>query len=509
MMLNRVTNLKRIGGVSAFVVAIFLLTGCTVGPNYKTPKTKVPEAFGNSHSGNSSSDSDHFQNWWAGLNDPVLNSLVERAVRANLDLRLAQARVREARAQRGVVKSDLYPDVNAFGSYQRFRASKNTATQGTNVSQSSNNIEGNLYQAGFDASWELDIFGGKRREVEAADAVIAAEIENSRDVLVTLLAEVARNYVDLRAVQQQSAIARSNLDAQKETLELTTTRFDAGLASNLDVSRAEAQVQTTAAQIPTLEINARQLIHLLGVLLGQEPNSLVQELSPSTVIPSTPGIVQAGLPSELLRRRPDIRRAEREIAAATARIGVATADLFPRFSITAAIGLGSGSIGNLANSGSGFWSILPGVSLPIFNRGRIHSNIAVQNAREEQALIAYEQTVLNSLREVEDALIAFSEDQKRRETLASAVDANRRAVELANQLYREGLTDFLSVLQAQRDLFLSEDALAQGDRNVTSDFIALYKVLGGGWENGDAEKSIPVEGKPGARTIDVTARKRK
>ena len=495
------SNLPSIGlrRRTVILVAILFLAGCTVGPNYKTPVAKVPANFTTTAI---DKNAEPIADWWTTLQDPTLNSLVERAVLGNPDLRLAQARVREARAQRGIISADLYPDVNAGASYQRSRLSRNLIPRSTGEATE---VDGDLFQAGFDASWELDVFGGTRRNIEAADADLAGEIENSRDVLVTLLAEVARNYVDLRASQRQSAIARSNLQAQQETLELTRTRFEAGLASSLDVSRAEAQVQTTAAQIPSLEITSRQSIHLLSVLLGREPGALVAELSPATAIPSSPPEAPVGLPSELVRRRPDIRRAERGVAAATARIGVATADLFPKFSITAALGVGSLKVGDLVDGDSGFWTILPGVSLPIFNRGRIHSNIAVQNAREEQALVTYEQAVLTSLREVEDALVAYSGNQNRRKKLAGAVDANRSAVDLANELYREGLTDFLSVLQAQRDLFASEDALAQGDRNVTADFIALYKALGGGWEAGAAEKIIPVQGKPGERVIDVTS----
>jgi multidrug efflux system outer membrane protein len=465
-----------------------VLVGCTVGPNYKTPQTKMPESFANTQA---AAGTEVVAKWWTTLQDPTLDSLIDRAVRSNLDLRFAQARIREARAQRGVVKADLLPSVNASASYQRRRFSENLGqTQGT--PGTTNAVEGDLYQAGFDASWEIDVFGGIRREIEAANADLAAEIENRRDVLVTLLAEVARNYVEMRASQRQITIAEANLKAQQETLELTRVRFNAGLVSDLDVARAEALVQTTASQIPTLEISARQSIHLLGVLLGQQPNSLVQELSPERAIPASPQEVPVGLPSELLRRRPDIRRSERQIAAATARIGVATAELFPKFSLTGALGLGSSKFSNLGESGSKFWSIIPGVSLPIFNFGRIRSNIAVQNAREEQAFVTYEQTVLTSLREVEDALVAFSEDQSRRQTLSSAVDANRRAVDLANQLYKQGLTDFLSVLQAQRDLFASEDALVQSDRSVTSDYVAIYKALGGGWEIEDQAKSKEV-----------------
>ncbi|MCI0415769.1 efflux transporter outer membrane subunit [bacterium] len=493
---------RRILNICGAGLLALILVGCTVGPNYKSVKTKVPENFANSKS---PAHPGEFAKWWTTLQDPTLDSLVERAVHSNPDLRFAEARLREARAQRGVVKADLLPTVNVSGSYQRSRASKNIGTQ-QGSSQSTNAVEGDLYQAGFDASWEIDVFGGIRREIEAADADLAAEIENRRNVLVTLLAEVARNYVELRTSQRQVTIAQANLKAQQETLELTRVRFNAGLVSDLDVARAEAQVQTTASQIPVLEISARQSIHLLSVLLGQEPNALIQELTPETAIPASPSDVPVGLPSELLRRRPDIRRAERQVAASTARIGVATADLFPKFSLTGALGFGSSKFSSLGSSGSRFWSIIPGVSLPIFNFGRIRSNIAVQNAREEQAFVIYEQTVLTSLREVEDALVAFSEDQNRHQTLSGAVDANRRAVDLANQLYKQGLTDFLSVLQAQRDLFASEDALVQSNRNVTSDYVAIYKALGGGWEIESAVQPVPVKGKSGERTLDVTSR---
>lgn len=493
---------------------VLFLTGCMVGPNYHPPTTKVPATYGELKAGASSSSSENssvttptqptLEKWWTTLQDPMLDSLIDRAVRGNLDLRLAQARVREARAQRGIVQADLFPTVNASGSYQRSRASRNVgAIPGGSGSQPLG-IEGDLYDVGFDASWEIDVFGGVRRGIEAANADIAAQVENRRDVLVTLLAEVARNYVELRSSQRQATIARGNLQAQQETLELTRVRFTAGLVSDLDVARAEAQVQTTASQIPALEISSQQSVHLLSVLLGQEPNALVPELRRETSIPPSPPVVPVGLPSELLRRRPDVRRAEREIAGATARIGVATADLYPKFSITGLLGLQSSKVGNLGDSGSHYWSIIPGVSLPIFNFGRIRSNIAVQNAREEQALITYEQTVLTGLREVEDALVAFSKDQTRRQTLANAVTANRRAVDLANQLYRQGLTDFLSVLQAQRDLFASEDALIQIDRNVSSDFVALYKALGGGWEIETLAGTGLPNGKAGSRTIDVT-----
>lgn len=483
-----------------FLLFLMPLAACKVGPNYHAPKMTVPSTYQNATSNEpaSSAAQSNPAEWWTTLEDQTLNSLMDRAVRNNLDLQLAQSRVREARARYGVEKSNLFPGVNASASYQRSRTSENLGNPFTNI------VNGNLFQAGFDASWEIDVFGGIRRSIEAANADIASEIENRRDVMVTLLAEVARDYVELRAAQQQAAIAQANLKAQQETLDLTKVRFQAGLVSDLDVARAEALVKTTASELPTLETSAQQSIHLLSTLLGEEPNALVHELAAEAQIPQSPPDVPSILPSDLLRRRPDIRRAERELAAQTARIGVATSDLFPKFSLTAAIGLQSTKAGDLVDSGSKFWSIIPGLSLPIFNFGRIKNNIAVQNAREEQAFITYEQTVLNGLREVEDALVAFSNEQGRRQTLSDAVAANRRAVDLSQQLYGQGLTDFLSVLQAQRDLFNSEDALVQSNRIVTANYVAVYKALGGGWEIEAKVPEHPLPGTAGDRTGNVT-----
>ena len=498
--------------LTVVLITSLFVAGCMVGPNYHEPKTKVSEKWATNNSTPTPSvtkvDQPLVAQWWTTFNDPTLNTLVDRAVEGNLDLQLAQARVREARAQRGVVAADLYPTVNVSSSYQRSRISKNingfqTSSGG---SQSNINTMGDLYQVGFDASWEIDVFGGVRRDIEAANADINAEIENRRNALVTLLAEVARNYTELRGAQQQITIAEANLKAQQETLDITKVRFDAGLVSDLDVQRAKAQVDTTASEIPTLRTSAQQSIHLLSVLLGEEPDALTAELANQTPIPQTPPEIPIGLPSDLLRRRPDVRRAERQLAAQTARIGVATADLFPKFSLTGFLGLTSSKFTKLGDSNSGTWSILPGVNWPIFDFARIRGNIAVQNAREQQAAIFYEQTVLTSLREVADSMIAFSQEQTRHQNLEGAVDANRRAVKLANDLYRQGLTDFLSVLQAQRDLFLSEDALVQSDRLVTSNLVALYKALGGGWEiESKAPDRLPA-GKAGERVVDVSSK---
>ncbi|MFA9480463.1 efflux transporter outer membrane subunit [Phycisphaerales bacterium AB-hyl4] len=466
------------------VTATVMVGGCTVGPDYESPTIDMPATWGSlsdeavvdDHAVIPTSESKSLATWWLAFEDETLSALIERAVRTNLDLHVAQVRVREARARRGIASADLLPTVFGGGAYTRSRTSANAyddPTAGT---------EASLYQAGFDAIWEVDVFGGVRRNVEAAAADIAASIEDRRDVLVTLLAEVAQNYAELRSYQRRIAIAQANLEGQRETLAITRMRLDAGLVSDLDVTRARAQVRTTESQIPALESAARQSIHALSVLLAEPPTTLVAALSMSRPMLAAPDDVPVGLPSELLRRRPDIRRAERELASITARVGVATAELFPRFSLTGSLGLSSSQFSDLGDYGSRFWSFGPSVSWPVFDFGRIRSNIDVQSAREEQALLRYEQVVLTSLREVEDALVAFTKEQSRRVALASAVDDNRRAAELADELYQQGLTDFLSVLQSQRDLLISEDALVQSDRAVVTQLVSLYKALGGGWE---------------------------
>lgn len=463
---------------------MLVISGCAVGPNYKEPELNLPARFG----GPPSTQPVSVARWWETFNDPQLDSLIDRAAKQNLDLRAAEARVREARAQRGVVSADLFPQVDVNGSYQRARRSGSNLNN--NFSDTGNRAsEFDLYQAGFDASWELDVFGGTRRGIEAASADIESTVENLRDVRVTLLAEVGRNYVELRGFQRRLQFNRENLKAQQQTLDLTRSRFQSGLTSDLDVARAEAQVATTASAIPTFETQAAAAMHRLAVLLGQNPRALMDELNDIKPVAKLPTTVPSGLPSELVRRRPDVRRAERDLAAQTARIGVAVADWFPKFSLTGSLGRQSDRFKDLGNSDSQFWTVGPSISWPILDWGRIRSNIAVENARQEQSLANYESAVLVALEDVENALVAYEKEQARRTVLSDAVAANRRAVDLSTQLYSRGLADFLNVLDAQRSLFLSQDALAQSDAVVSSNLVALYKALGGGWEleDGDAQ----------------------
>jgi NodT family efflux transporter outer membrane factor (OMF) lipoprotein len=452
----------------------------------KKPEVKVASEWAEAKQSGVDARPAELARWWTSFNDPLLNSLVERAVGSNLDLRQAEARIREARALRAVTASGEWPTLDVATSYTRNRSSENAfaiTPQGGGTSRSSGGkLDQDFYKAGFDASWEIDVFGGVRRSVEAADATIEATVENRRAALVTLLGDVAKNYIDLRGFQHRIEVAQANLKAQQETLDLTKVRFQAGLASDLEVAQAEGQLNTTAAQIPTLESLLKQAAHRLDVLLGAQPGALADELSPTAPIPALPPEVLVGLPSELLRRRPDIRSAERQLAAATAQVGAATADLFPKFSLTGAAGLQSISASDWFTGRSRFWSIGPTLSWPIFDAGRIRANIEIRNAQQEQALTQYEKTILTAFEDVENSLVNYSREQARYRSLSQAVAANRRAAELSNELYTRGLVDFLNVLENQRALYASENDLAQSEAAMAANLVSLYKALGGGWD---------------------------
>jgi len=465
-------------------LALVLFQGCAVGPNYQQPKTAAPAQWSAPKSGGETNLEPSIASWWKSFNDPQLDSLIERAVKTNHDLRIAEARVREARALYRIAASQLWPTLDAGGSYARQRQSQNQPIIGSFPMPPKARVpfENNVYQAGFDASWEIDVFGGNRRAIEAGKAEVAAAEFGRRNVLVTLLGEVARNYVELRGCQRRLEIATNNLKTQQEALALTEDRFKKGLTSDLDVQQAATLLANTRAVIPTLETGIQDYIHRLGVLLGQPPEALRAELSAPAPIPSGPPEVPVGLPSELLRRRPDIQQAERQLAASTARIGVATADLFPKFSLTGLAGDQSTSASDWFAGGSKFWALGPTVQWRIFDAGRIRANIRVQNALQEQALATYEETVLMSFEDVENSLVAYAKEQIRRRSLEDAVTSSRDSLHLANQLYSNGLANFINVLDAERSLYQAEDALVQSDKAVTQNLISLYKALGGGWE---------------------------
>ncbi|HEY3931394.1 MAG TPA: efflux transporter outer membrane subunit [Verrucomicrobiae bacterium] len=466
----------------AAIMCLAFFAGCAVGPNYKPPQASVPSQWATPLANGETNSSPDLAEWWKNFNDTNLDSLIETAVKSNLTLRVAQARVREARAERGVVAGNLWPSVGGTASYSRNRFGQNSfppLPPGTT-------LDYNLYNAGFDAAWELDIFGGTRRAVEAANAEIGSAEFGRRDVLVSLLAEVARNYIGARAFQQRLAIAHQNIQVQKEILDLTTNRFQSGLSSDLDVQQATALLADTEAQVPTLETGFQKSVNHLAVLLGQTPGALTDEISAQKNIPLTPPIVPAGLPSDLLQRRPDVQKAERELAAATARIGVAKADYFPKFSLTGMAGLESISASDWFDAGSRYWSAGPTVQWQLFEAGRLRANVRVQNARQEEALETYQQTVLTALEDTENALTAYAKEQIRRKSLSQSVNANQQALEISTQLYQSGLTDFLHVLDSERSLYAEQDDMVQSDQTVSTDLMQLYKALGGGWEKGGA-----------------------
>ena len=507
------------------LLAALGLVGCNVGPNYSPPTFKAPNSFSEiptaatTQPSRTNNQPIEITEWWATFKDPELTSLIRRAAHSNLDLRQAESRIRSARWSRVISASGLYPTLNLGGGYLGARGSENVTfplsafapagakkkaaedTSGSSAPASGAGAGGssgfvlsplgggglpgvqtNIYQAGFDAAWEIDVFGGTRRSMEAADADYQASVEARRDVYVSLLAEVARNYVELRQFQNQIRIANENLETQRASLSLTQERFRAGVTTQLDVSRAQAQVAATAAGIPSLDAQMHQTIHRISVLLGEQPAALTGELVESGNIPVVPDVVPVGVPTDLLRRRPDIRRAERQLASATARIGVATADLYPKFQLIGTFGFDASEFKHMFDWGSRYWSIGPSITWPIFNAGRIRANIQTYNEAQQQALTSYEQTVLQAMEDVEDALVAYSREQMRRQALNDSVNANRQSVDLATQQYRQGVVDFLTVLEAQRALFLAEDQLAMSDAQIAADLVALYKAMGGGWE---------------------------
>jgi NodT family efflux transporter outer membrane factor (OMF) lipoprotein len=425
--------------------------------------------------------------WWTLFNDPRLDSLITRAVAANPDLQVAEARLRQARAQYRLTTAAAAPTVGISGAYANNRKSENVGANGGGTTQ-------DLFQTGFDAGWEIDVFGGARRAAEASAARLAAAGENRNDVLVTLEAEVARNYLELRGSQQRLLTARANLAGQEQTLALVRGRRESGLSNLLEVAQAETQLALTRAQLPPMENSVGQSLYRLALLLGLEPQALREELATPALLPLPPAFLPQTLPSELLRRRPDIRGAERHLAAATADIGVATAELFPRFSLTGLLGLQSANLSELLSAASRYWTVGSTVRWALFDGGRVRANIELNQARREEAQALYQATVLTALSEVECALLALAREEDNHRTLAEAEASGQRTVALALGRYRAGLAGFLDVLQSQHDLYQSQDQLVQSAQRLAVNRVALFKALGGGWDLAlDSSESLPGE----------------
>jgi NodT family efflux transporter outer membrane factor (OMF) lipoprotein len=465
--------------------ATLIFTGCTtVGPDYVRPDTSLSTTWHSELKGGliaGKTDPQTLAAWWTTLNDPELSSLIERTVAGNLDLKKARSRVRESRARRGKAKAALFPTFDAVGSAAWTESSKDTGTNKTSETS-------DLYTASFDAGWEIDIFGGVRRSVEAADADIGASQEDLHDVLVSLLAEVAVNYIDLRTFQSRLTIAEGNLESQNETYQLTVWRYQAGLSDELSVQQARYNLENTRSQLPTLRTGKEAALNRIAVLLGEQPGKVHSLLEQQVSIPVIPLKLAIGVPADVLRNRPDVRKAERELAAQSARIGVATADLYPKLTLSGSIGIETLKVSTSPTSQTWSSSFGPGITWAIFKAGAIRQNIEVQSALHEQALINYEATILSALENVENALVAYAEEQGRRDALSAAEEAAQKAVELAKYKYQSGLTDFNNVLEAQRSLLTFQDQLAQSNGTVTSNLVRLYKALGGGWTSMDPAK---------------------
>jgi NodT family efflux transporter outer membrane factor (OMF) lipoprotein len=467
----------------AIALIAILLSGCTVGPNFQAPQTQMPADWvpptsqPTTNQSVATAEIPEIGKWWEVFHDPTLNSLIDRAYESNLDLKVAETRIREARATRIIATAALWPSLDSSASYTRAGIVRSGPTD--------------LYRAGLDASWEIDVFGGNRRNVEAATAELESSIESRRDVLVTLMSEVALTYIDLRSFQREIEIAYENLDAQRHSADLTRRRLVAGFVSRLDTANADASVASTESTIPSLQASVRQSIYALSVLLGQQPAALVSELSETASIPLVPARVPVGLPSDLLRRRPDIRQAEANLHAATADIGVAVSDLYPRFSLDGSFSYQGDRPGHLMTLQNGAWAIGPSVSWNIFDAGRIRANIEFQKAAAEASLLAYQSTILTALQDVENSLVAYETEQHHYKYIVISVDANRLALDISTQLYANGQTTFLDVLNAQRSLFGAQTAQVDSERTIATNLVSLYKALGGGWEFEEQPTSQP------------------
>lgn len=464
------------------IVVICLLSACAAGPDYQEPKVAVPAKW---HGIDATTRQTLPNEWWRTFKDKELDRLIDEAIDNNLDYKMALERIKDARAQRSMTFASGLPSVSAKNTASRrfnnFAGGAQTGNPNAGGGFGVGNQHINIFQLGFDAQWELDFFGGVRRALEAADAGIDSATENSRDVLVILLGDVARNYVELRANQQQLGIARKNQAAQRDVQALTETRRQSGLASQLEVAQAQAEADTTESVIPGYEAQIKQSIHIISVLLGREPGALFPRLENPAAIPSNTNFIIADLPSELLKRRPDIRRAERQMAVANASVGVATAELYPKVNLAAFLGFQNNVVTDFTPIGKS-WSAASTITMPILNWGKLNANIRSKKSQYEQAFLTYQATVLTAFKEVEDALVAYNKEQERYQSLKHAVDANRLAVQLANERYEKGLTGFIDVLQSQQALYQAETSLTDSYAKLSSNQVALYKAMGGGWQ---------------------------
>ena len=464
------------------LVLMLLVSGCQAGPDYVRPSLPQQDAFQTAQ-GTAALQPETVR-WWQNLNDPLLVKTIERGIAENQSLKEAEAHVREARALRGVSAASLMPQADAIAGANHSRLSGTAGIVGQ-LPPGLINLDQDFYQVGFDATWEIDIFGGRQAEVAAAAAREQAIIANYHDVMISVIAEIARNYMELRGAQRQLAVAQQNCDIQEKTLSLAKVRLDARIGTEMEVELSEALFERTRASIPPLNAQMRGSAYRLAVLAGQPPASLLDEFLASAPLPGSPDVVPVGLPSDLLLRRPDIRRAEDELRAVTADMASAKSDLFPKFYLTGAATPQSAKFLDLFSANSFAWSLGPNISWPVFNGGRVRSAIAATEARQDEAVARYRQSVLKAMQEVETSLVGYAEGRVEGNRLAKSRESQSRAMALARERYESGIRDFFTVLDAERQLREVENSLAVNETQVMLNLISLYKALGGGWESTD------------------------
>jgi multidrug efflux system outer membrane protein len=456
-----------------------LVCGCAVGPNYHQPDTKVDTNFANAGE-TGFAPNDTVAAYWTVFNDPLLNKLIDDAVAHNNDLKAAEANLSASRAARRLAGFDLFPTITARGAYTDALVSQQQFPEFPGIPESARHND--TADAEFDALWELDLFGRVRRNVEAARADVGGVTAQLQDARVSIIAEVARNYFILRGLQEQLGLTLRNAENQLSTLKLTRVRLEAGRGNELDTSRAEAQWLTTRASIPTLEASIATTIYRLSVLTGKQPPELNDVLAPQIAMPTLPTAIPIGTPEQLLRRRPDVRIAERQLAAATARVGVAVGDLFPKVTVVGSFGYQAATFSALDQGENRFYSFGPSISWPAFDLGRVFARVSSARAQTDAALARYQGAVLSALEDTEGALVTSARARARTEALQGAATASDKAADLARQRFAGGLIDFLEVLDAERTALSAELLLSQSRTDAATSVVAVYKALGGGWQ---------------------------
>ncbi len=473
--------------VAFALLGMLCLTGCTVGPDFLRPCSPQLERWYRSGEIVDAEERQDLALWWTQFEDPALNYLVYRSLENNLSLREAALRIVEVRARRGVVKSQLFPQISATPSF----STKKTSPNANQFIGRPDLLDGfDIYSAGLDAAWQIDMFGKIRRAIEATDAEISMEIQGYRDVLITLLADVASTYTNIRTLQARLDIAHINLAMQQETLQAVQERQRAGLVSGLDVAQAESIAHTTEAEIPLIDQQLQVSLHQLAVLLGETPNQQLVDYVDHGPLPQAPDALFVGVPADLLRRRPDLRQAEFAVAAENARIGVAVADLYPQFSLPGSVTVDSRDFSNWFTSQSLAYSVGPSVRWNIFSFGRVVNSIRAQEAKHQQTVVRYRAAVLSAVQEVEDSLVLYHREKERVASLEEAVQSNRDAVRYSQDVYQQGLIPFQTVVDSQRQLLLTESLLAISRGNVLLGAIRTYAAAGGGWDT--TLSSLPV-----------------